>query len=177
MVHTFGEILVSVTGGWETSRAWVVSGCDDRGTDGQDVSQPVQRWSKDRRLGLEPNGFSEVWRMDAEDLSWLCLEPISFSVGRQTDTWDSSRIGLEPNSFSVGQQTNVWGSSRMGIESINSFGHILCKEVPCLTVLGTQELTHPHSMCALAHCANYSLVCRYIGFIRWWYAGEWCLVW
>ena len=27
--------------------------------------------------------------------------------------------------------------SQLGLESINSFGHILCKEVPCLTVLGT----------------------------------------
>ena len=33
------------------------------------------------------------------------------------------------------------GSSRLGLDSINSFGHILCREVPCLTVLGTRKLT------------------------------------
>ena len=31
--------------------------------------------------------------------------------------------------------------SWLGLKSINSFGNILCKEVPCLTVLGTRELT------------------------------------
>ena len=108
-------------------------------------------------------------------MSRLLLKLISFNVGRQTDTWDSIRIGLEPNSFAVGRQTDVWGtirlglksidSSRMGLESINSFEHILCKEVPFLTVFGTRELTHPHRMCAVAHCANSNVVCRYIGHI------------
>ena len=123
------------------TRTWVVSGYDGRGTDDQDVSQQVLRRSKDRRLGLEPNSFSDGRWTDAEDWSWLWLEPISFSVGRRTETWDSSWIGLEPNSFAVGQRTDVWDSSWLGLESINSFGHILWKEVPCLTVLGTQEFT------------------------------------
>ena len=34
------------------------------------------------------------------------------------------------------------GSSQLGLESINKFGHIMCKEVPSLTVLGTRELTN-----------------------------------
>ena len=119
-MHTFGDILVSVTGGWQTSRAWVVSGCDGRGTDGQDVSQLVLRRLKYRRLGLEPNGFSNGRRTDAEDSSWLWLELISFSVGWRRDTWESSQIGLEPNSFAVGRRTDVWDSSQLGLNSIDS---------------------------------------------------------
>ena len=169
------------------SRTWVTRGCGGRGMDGWDVSQHFLRWSKDRRLGLEPNSFSDGWRTDAGNSSRLGLELNSFSVGRWTDTCDSSRIGLEPNSFAVGRRTDVWDSSRLGLESmdssrlglesINSFGHILCKEVPCLTVLGTRELTHPCRMCAMANCANYSDVCSYVGHINWWCVGEWCLVW
>ena len=137
-MHTFGDILVSVTGRWQTPRAWVVSGCDGQGKNGQDASQPVIRWLKDRRLELEPNGFNDGPLTDTEDLSRLWLEPISFSVSWRTDTWESSQIGLEPISFAVGQRTDVWGSSRlglksidssrMGLESINSFGHILGKK-------------------------------------------------
>ena len=125
------------------------------------MSQQVLRWSKDRRLGLKPNSFSDGRRMDAEDSSRLGLEPNSFSIGRLTDACDSSRIGLDPNSFAVGRRTDVWDLSqlglesmdlsRLGLESINSFGNILCKEVPCLTVLGTRELTHPRRMCAMEH--------------------------
>ena len=131
---------------------WIVSGCDSRGTYGRDVSQQVLRRSKYRLLGIKPNSFSNGRRTNAEDSSRLWLEPISFSVGQRTDTWDSSQIGIDPNSFAVGQQNYVWDSSRMGLESIdsswlglksiNSFRNILCKEVPCLTVLGTQELTY-----------------------------------
>ena len=120
--------------GRQTSRTWVISGCGSQRTDGWDVSQHFLHRLKDRRLGLEPN---------------------SFSVGRQTDIWDSSRMGLEPNSFSVGRLTEVWDLFRLGLKSIvsalvdgqtsvtrvNSFGHILCKEVPCLTVFGTRKLT------------------------------------
>ena len=168
-----------------------------KGTYGWDVSQQFLHRSKDRRLGLEPNSFSDGQRTDAGDSSQLGLEPNSFSVGQRTDAWDSSRLGLEPNSFSVGRQTDAWESiriglepnsfsvgrqtdvwdssrlglesiesSRLGLESINSFGHIMCKEVPCLTVLGTRELTHPRRMCAMAHCANCYDVCRYIGRIN-----------
>ena len=32
-------------------------------------------------------------------------------------------------------------SGRLLLDSFNIFGHIMCKEVPYLTVLGTQELT------------------------------------
>ena len=186
-MQTIGNILVSVTGGQHTSRSWVVSGCDGQGTDGQDVSQQVLHRSKDRHLGLDPNSFRNCRRTDAEESIRLWLEPISFSVGRRTDTWDSSRIGLDPNSFAVGQRTDVWDSiwlglksihsSRLGLESINSLGNILCIEISCLTVLGTRELTRPRRMCAMAHCANSSVVYRYVGRINWWCAGEWCLGW
>ena len=101
------------------------------------MSQQFLRRSKDRRLGLDPNRFR---RTDAGDLSRLGLELNSFSVGRRTDVCDSSQIGLEPNSFAVGQRTYVWDSSRLGLESINNFGQFLCKEGPCITVLGTWEL-------------------------------------
>ena len=120
---------------------WVVRGCDGRKTYEWDASQQFLRRSKDRRLGLEPNSFSAGRRADDWDSSWLGLKLNSFNVGRRTDAWDSSWIGLEPNSFTVGQRTDVWDSSRLGLESIDSFGHILCKEVPCLTVLGSRELT------------------------------------
>ena len=63
-------------------------------------------------------------------MSQIGIDPNSFAIGRRTDVWDSSRLGLESID-----------SSRLGLESINSFGRILCKEVPCITVLGTQELT------------------------------------
>ena len=139
-MQTIGDILVSVTGGWQMSRTWVISGCDNWGTDVWYVSQHFLSRSKDRRLGLEPNSFSDGRQTDVEDSNQLGLETNSFSVGWRTDTWDSSWIGLEPNSFPVYQRTDVWDSSRPGLESINSFGHILCKEVPCLTVLGTREL-------------------------------------
>ena len=105
------------------------------------MSQQFLRQSKDRRLGLKPNSFSDGRRTDAWDSSQLGLEPNSFSVGRGTDACDLSRIGIEPNSFTVGLWTDVWDSSQLGLESINSFGHILCKEVLCLTVLVTRELT------------------------------------
>ena len=176
-MQKIGDILVSVTVGGQTSRTWVVRGCDGQSTDGWDVSQQFLRRSKDRRLGLEPNSFSDGWRADAWDSSRIGLEPNSFTVSQQTDACDSSWIGLEPNSFTVGQQTDVWDTSWLVLKSIDSFGHILCKEVPFLTVLGTQELTHPRRMCAMAHCANYLGVWRYAGHINWWCAGEWCLVW
>ena len=150
-MQTIGDILVSVTVGGQTSRTWVVRGCDGRRTDGWDVSQQFLRRSKDRRLGLEPNSFSDGQWTDTGDSSWLGFKTNSFSVGWRTDAWDSSRIWLEPNSFAVGRQTDVWDFSQLGLESIylswlglepiNSFGHILCKEILCLTVLGTQELT------------------------------------
>ena len=143
-MQTIGDILVSVTGGWQMSRTWVVRGWDGRGTDGWDVSQQFLRWSKDRRLGLEPNSFSDGRQTDARGSSRLGIETNGFSVGRQTDACDSSQIGLEPNSFTVGWWTDVWDSSQLGLESINSFRHILCKEVPCLTVLVTHELTTWH---------------------------------
>ena len=66
------------------------------------MSQQFLRQSKDRRLGLEPNSFSDSRRTDAWDSSQLRLNPNSFSVGQWTDAWDLSRIGLEPNSFTVG---------------------------------------------------------------------------
>ena len=153
-MQTIGDILVSVTGGGLTSITWVVRGCYGWGTDGWDVSQHFLRQSKDRRLRLEQNSFSNGERTDIGDSSWLGLEPNSFSVGRRTYACDSSQIGLDPNSFAVGQRTDVWDSSRLGLESINSFGNILCKEVPCLTVLGTCELTHPRRICAMAHFDN-----------------------
>ena len=112
-----------------------------QGIDGWDVSQQFLRRSKDRRLGLEPNSFSDGRRTYDGDSSPLGLKPNSFSVGRRIDAWDSSRIGLDPNSFSVSRRTDVRDSSRLGLESINSFGHILCKEVSCFTVLGTRKLT------------------------------------
>ena len=102
------------------------------------MNQQFLRQSKDRRLGLNPNNFSVGRRTDAWELSRLGLEQNSFSVSQQTDVWDSSQIGLKPNSFTVGQQTDIQDSSRLGIKSITSFGHIMCKEVPCLTVLGTR---------------------------------------
>ena len=105
------------------------------------MSQQFLRRSKDRRLGLEPNSFSYSRRTNDGDSSRLGLEPNSFSVGQQTDACDLSKIGLEPNSFAVGPRTDVWESSRLGLNSINSFRHVLCKEVPCLTVLVTRELT------------------------------------
>ena len=123
---------------------WVIRGCYGRRTDGWDVSQQFLLRSKDRRLGLDPNSFSAGWRTDAWNSSWLGLEPNSFTVGRWTDAWDLSWIRLEPNSFNVGWRTDVWESSRLIVESINSFGHIVCKEVLCLTVLGTQELIWRH---------------------------------
>ena len=100
-------------GGWQTSRTWVVSGCDGRGTDGWDVSQQFLRRSKDRRLGLEPNSFSNGWQTDAEDSSRLGLDLNSFSVGQRTDAWYSSIIVLKPNSFAVGRHTDVWDSSQL----------------------------------------------------------------
>ena len=113
-MQTSGNILVSVTVGGKTSSTWVISGCDVRRTDDWDVSQNFLRWSKDRQLGIEPN---------------------SFSVGRRTDVWDLSRLGLESIvSASVDGQTSG--------AQVNSFGHILCKEDPCLTVVGTWELTY-----------------------------------
>ena len=94
------------------------------------MSQQFLRRSKDRRLGLEPNSFSNGRRSDAWYSSQIGLEPNSFAVGRSTDVCDSSQLGLESID-----------SSRLGIESINIFGHILCKEVTCIRVFGTQELT------------------------------------
>ena len=150
-MDTIGDILVFVTGGWQTSRTWVISGCNGQGTDVWDASQQFLRRSKDRQLGLEPNSFSDGWRTDTWDLSRLGLKPNSFSIGWRIDAYDSSQIGLKPNSFTVGWRTDVWDSSRLGLksidssqlglESINSVGHILCKVVPCFTVLGTRELT------------------------------------
>ena len=105
------------------------------------MSQQFLRRSKDRRLGLKPNSFSDSQQTDAWDSSQLGLDPNSFSVGPRTDVWDSSRIGIEPNSFTVVKWTDVWYSSGLGLESINIFGRIMYKEVPCLIVLGTQELT------------------------------------
>ena len=169
-MQTIGDILVSVTGGWQTSRKWVVRGWDGRGTDGWDVSQQFLRQLKDTRLGLKPNSFSNGWWIYAWDFSWLGLGPNSFSVGRLTVICDLSQIGIEPNSFTVDLQTDVWDLSRQGLESINSFGHILCKEVPCLTVFGTRELTHPCRMCAMAHFANSSDVWSYVGRINLWCA-------
>ena len=148
-MQTNGDILVSVTVGGQTSRTWVVSLCKSLRTDNWDVSQQFLHRSKYRRLGLEPN---------------------SFSVGWQTDVWDSSQLGLEPNSFSVGWRTYVWDLSQLELASIvsasvdgqmsgtrvNSFGHILCKKYPCLTVVGTRELTHPHRIWAMAHFSNCS---------------------
>ena len=148
-MQTSGNILVSVTVRGQASRTWVVSGCDDRRTDEWDVSQQFLRRSKDRRLGIEPNVFS---------------------VGKRTDVWDSSRLVLE-SIFSASVNGQTSGTQ------VNSFGHILCKEYPCLTVVGTQELTHPRRMCAMAHWANFSDVWSYVGLINWWCAGEWCLVW
>ena len=108
------------------------------------MSQQFLRRSKDRRLGLDPN---------------------SFSVVRWTDVWDSSRLGLESIvSASVDGQTSG--------NRVNSFGHILCEEDPCLTVLGTRELTHPRRMCAMEDCTNFSDVGRYVGHINWWCAGD-----
>ena len=176
-MQTIGDISVSVTGGWQTSRKWVVRGCNSQGTDGWDVSQQFLRRSKYRRLGFEPNSFSNGRRTDAGDSSRLGLEPNSFSIGQRTDACDSSQIGLKPNSFSISRKTDVLDSSWLGIKSIKSFGHILCKEVPCLTVLGTRELTHPHRMRVMAHCAYSSDVCRYVGHINLWCAVEWFLLW
>ena len=139
-MQTIDDILVSVTGRWQTFGTWVLRGCDGQGTDSWDVSQRFLRRQKDRRLGLEPNSFSDGRRTDAGESSRLVLEPNSFSVSQQTDAYDSRRIWLEPNSFAVGWRTDVWDSSRLGLESFNSFGHILCKEVLCLTVLGTRKL-------------------------------------
>ena len=140
-MQTIGNILVPVTGGWQTSRTCVVRGYDGRRTDGWDVSQQFLRRKKDRQLGLEPNSFSNGRRMDAGYSGRLGLKLNSFSVGRRTDACDLSQIGLKPNSFAVGRRTDIWDSSWLGLESIDSFGHILCKEVPCLTVLGTRDLT------------------------------------
>ena len=147
---------------------WDVSGWDGQGTDGLDVSQQVLRQLKDRRLGLDKNGFSDSRWTDDEDSSHLWLEPISFGVGRRTDTWDSSRIELKPNSFSIGRMTDVWDLSQLGLksidsswmelESINSFGHILCKEVSCLTVLGTRGLTYLHVQFFFKGCEDVTLV-------------------
>ena len=105
------------------------------------MSQQFLRRSKDRRLGLEPNSFSFGRQTHAWDSSRLGLEPNSFSVGRRTNVCDSIQLGIEQNSFSVGRRTDVWDSSHLGLESINSFGHILCKEDPCPIVVGTRELT------------------------------------
>ena len=130
------------------------------------MSQQVLRRSKDRRLGLDPNIFSDGQWTDAEEFSRLGLETNSFSVGRRTDDWELSQIGLEPNIFAVGQRTDVRDSirlglesidsSRLGLESIKSFGHILCKEAPCLTVLGTRELT-PIKNCTCINCGSIQL--------------------
>ena len=117
-MQTIGKILVSVTGGWQTSSTWVVRGCDGRETYGWDVSQQFLRRSKDRRLGLKPNSFSDGWQTDAGDSSRLGIEPISFSVGRRTDACASSWIGLEPNSFAVGWQTDVCDLIWLGLESM-----------------------------------------------------------
>ena len=127
------------------------------------MSQQFLRRSKDRQLGLEPNSFSDGRQTDDGDSSRLGIKPNSFSFSRWTDACDLSRIGLEPNSFAVSRRTDVWelsrlglksmGSSGLGLESINSFGHILCKEVPCLTFLGTRELTHPRRICAIFRIA------------------------
>ena len=139
-MQTIGEFLVSVTGIWQTSRTWVVRGWDGQGTYSWDVSQQFIRGSKDRRLGIEPNSFSDGQRTDAGDSSRLGLEPNSFSLCQRIDTYDLNQIGLEPNSFAVGWRTDIWDSSRLRLESIDIFGHILCKELPCLTILGTPEL-------------------------------------
>ena len=176
-MQKIGDILVSVRGRWQTSRTWVVRDCDGQRTDGWDASQQFLRWSKDRRLGLEPNSFGNGLRTDTWDSTQLGLEPNSFGVGRRTDAWDLIQIGIKPNSFTVGRRTYVWDSSRMILKSTNTFGHIMCKEVLCLTVLGTRELTHPRRMCALVHCSNWSDVWRYVGPLNFWCAREWCLVW
>ena len=141
---------------------WVVRGCNGWRAYVWDASQQFLRQSKNRQLGLEQNSFSDGRQTDTEDSSRLGLEPNSFSVVRQIDAWDLSWTGLDPNSFAVGRRTDVWDSSRLGLESIdssrlglesiNSFGHILCKEVPCITVLGTRELTI--SIMSLIFCAS-----------------------
>ena len=98
-----------------------MSGCDCQRIDCWGVSQQFLRRSKDRRLGLEPN---------------------SFSNGRRTEVWDSSQLGLESIfSASVDRQTSG--------TRVNSFGHILCKEDPCLIVVGTQELTVGRQVCCI----------------------------
>ena len=137
-MQTIGDILASVTFGGQTSRKLEVRGYNGQRTDGWDVSQHFLCWSKYRHLGLKPNSFLDDRLIDAWDSSRQGLEPNSFGVGRRTDIWDSSQIGLDPNIFTVGLRTDVWDSSRLELESINSFGRILCKEVLCLTVLGTQ---------------------------------------
>ena len=111
------------------------------------VSRQTDAWNSSQ-LGLEPNSFRVGRRKDACELSWIGLEPNSFTVGRRTDACDSSWIGIDPNIFTVGWRTYVQESSRLGLESIDSFGHILCKEVLCLTVLGTRELTFWPIHCA-----------------------------
>ena len=58
-MQAIGGILVSVTVGGQTSRKIFVRGCNGRRIDGWDVSQQFLRRSKDRRLGLEPNSFSD----------------------------------------------------------------------------------------------------------------------
>ena len=71
------------------------------------MSQQFLHQSKDRRLGLESNSFSDGRRTDAWDSSRLGLEPNCFIVGRQTDACDSIRIGLNLNSSaSVDGQTS-----------------------------------------------------------------------
>ena len=156
--------------GGQTSRKWVVRGCVDRRTDGWDVSQQFLCRSKYRRLRLEPNSFGDGRRTDAWDSIRLGLEPNSFSVGRRTYVWYSSWIGLEPNSFTVGRQTDVWDSIRLGLESINSFGHILYKEVSCLTVLGTRKLTTMviNIIFVLFHIFCVGICCKLIpNWIKW----------
>ena len=71
---------------------------------------------------------------DNLDLSQIVSASVKGKMSGTRVDWDSSRLGLESIvSASVDGQTSG--------TRVNSFGHIMCKEDPCLTVVGKRELT------------------------------------